>query len=148
MRILSFLALVVLGLTLVACVPLPALAPAATPTANIENLPADVDVATVAALRGRSDVVVLDVREPSEYAEGHIPGVKLIPVNDVSSPTGKEVPNRLSEIPRDKIVIVTCRTGNRSTKVAQYLREQGYTNIHNMLGGIEAWQQAGYPVEK
>ena len=59
-----------------------------------------------------------------------------------------QVPNRLSEIPKDKPVIVTCRSGNRSDQVTTFLRQQGYTNIHNMAGGIVAWQQAGYAVEK
>lgn len=114
----------------------------ATPAKELDvaNLAADIDVATVKAVQGRDDVVLLDVREQSEYDAGHIPGVKLIPVG--------EVPARLNEIPKDKAVIVTCRSGNRSSQVAKYLRDQGYTNIHNMLGGINAWQQAGYTVEK
>ncbi len=107
---------------------------------DVANLAADIDVATVKALQGRDDVVLLDVREQSEYDAGHIPGVKLIPVGAVAG--------RLNEIPKDKAVIVTCRSGNRSSQVAKYLRDQGYTNIHNMLGGINAWQQAGYVVEK
>lgn len=116
---------------------------AATPNASaidVSKLPSTVDVATVKALQGRDDVVVLDVREPSEYAAGHIPNVTLIPMG--------QVPNRLSEIPKDKTVILTCRSGNRSGQVADFLRQQGYSNVHNMEGGILAWQQAGYPVQK
>ncbi len=116
---------------------------AATPTApaiDVSKLPSTVDVATVKALQGRSDVVVFDVREPSEYAAGHIPNVTLIPMG--------QVPNRLAEIPKDKTVIVTCRSGNRSGQVADFLRQQGWTNVHNMQGGILAWEQAGYPVKK
>ncbi|MBI9048741.1 MAG: rhodanese-like domain-containing protein [Anaerolineaceae bacterium] len=86
------------------------------------------------------DVFVLDVREQSEYDEGHIPNVNLIPM--------MEVQNRLDEIPKDQEVIVTCRTGNRSLQVADYLVGLGYENIHNMDGGIVQWQQAGLPVEK
>jgi rhodanese-related sulfurtransferase len=116
-------------------------APAAEAAAvDVANLPDTVDAKTVSSLMGRDDVVVLDVREPSEYAEGHIPGVTLIPMNTV--------PNRLSEIPKDKTVIVTCRSGNRSGQVTEFLRQQGYTNVHNMTGGINAWQGAGLPVEK
>ncbi len=114
--------------------------PAPTAQVNVNALPANVTVAQTKALLGRSDVVILDVREQQEYDEGHIPGVKLIP-------TG-QVPNRLNEIPKDKPVIVTCRTGNRSASVTRLLRERGYTNVHNMEGGIVAWQGAGYPVEK
>ncbi|MGQ9489832.1 MAG: rhodanese-like domain-containing protein [Anaerolineae bacterium] len=114
-------------------------APAAT-AIDVRNLPDTVDVATVRALQGRPDVVLFDVREPYEYQAGHIPGVKLIPMNDV--------PVRINEIPRDKTVILTCRSGNRSGQVAEFLRKQGFTNVHNMRGGILAWQQAGYPIEK
>jgi rhodanese-related sulfurtransferase len=115
-------------------------APAAAPAAQAQSLPPDIDVATAASLRGRSDVVMLDVRTPEEYAQGHIPGVVPIPLN--------QVPNRLAEIPKDKTVVVTCHSGNRSSQAAQLLRQRGYDNVHNMLGGIVAWEQAGYPVEK
>lgn len=117
-----------------------AAAPAAAPVVDISKLPDTVDVATVKSLHGRDDVLIIDVREQSEYDAGHIPNVTLIPVN--------QVPNRLAEIPKDKPVIVTCRSGNRSGQVTNFLRQQGYTNVHNMQGGIVAWQQAGYPVEK
>lgn len=100
----------------------------------------DVDVSTVAEVKDRPDVLVLDVREQWEYDEMHIPGITLIPMDTV--------PNRLSEIPKDKEVIVTCRSGNRSSQVVNFLREQGFTNVHNMTGGILAWQAAGYAVEK
>jgi rhodanese-related sulfurtransferase len=135
-------AFAILALTLSACTATPAAptpAPAATQL-DVTQLGPNVDVATVNALQGRDDVVILDVREQSEYDAGHIPGVKLIPLNDV--------PNRLNEIPKDKPVIVTCRSGNRSGQATDFLRQQGYTNVHNMTGGINAWQQAGYPVEK
>src|SRR5690606_5393097 len=65
-----------------------------------------VDVETVAEVRERDDVLVLDVREQWEYDEGHIPGVTLIPMAEVSQ--------RLDDIPAAKTVIVTCRSGNRS----------------------------------
>ncbi len=130
--------LIAVVMLLGACAPAPA-APAAPPV-DVTNLPADVTVAQTKALLGRPDVVILDVREQQEYDQGHIPGVKLIPTGQVQ--------DRLSEIPTDKPVIVTCRSGNRSAAVTKLLREQGYTNVHNMEGGIVAWQGAGYPVDK
>jgi len=108
--------------------------------ASAEALPDTVDASTVKSFQGNPDVVILDVREPYEYEAGHIPGVKLIPLG--------ELPNRLAEVPKDKPVIVTCRTGNRSGQAVNFLRQQGYTNVHNMSGGFVAWERAGYPVEK
>jgi rhodanese-related sulfurtransferase len=103
------------------------------------SLPDTVDVDTVAGVMERDDVVVLDVREPWEYEEGHIPGVQLIPMAEISE--------RLDEVPAEGTVIVTCRSGNRSAQVTDYLRQQGYDNVHNMEGGILAWEAAGYEVE-
>ncbi|MCA9968111.1 MAG: rhodanese-like domain-containing protein, partial [Anaerolineales bacterium] len=103
------------------------------------SLPADIDVQTVNAIKDRDDVFVIDVREQWEYDEGHIPNITLMPMGEIAS--------RLSEIPTDKEVVVTCRSGNRSSQVATFLRDQGFTNVHNMEGGILAWQQAGLPVE-
>jgi phage shock protein E len=138
-----FVVLALAACTAVPAAPIPAPTPTSAPVAtqvDITQLGPNVDVATVKALQGRDDVVILDVREQSEYDAGHIAGVKLIPKGTIA--------NRLSEIPKDKPVIVTCHSGNRSGQVTDFLRQQGYTNVHNMTGGISAWQQAGYPVEK
>lgn len=103
------------------------------------NLPDTVDVQTVAEIMNRDDVVLIDVREQYEYDEAHIPGVTLIPLNSV--------PQRLDEIPKDKTVIMTCRSGNRSGQATDFLRENGFDNVHNMSGGINAWKSAGLDVE-
>ena len=106
---------------------------------EIAALPYNVSVdQTYAAFQ--SGVLILDVREQNEYDAGHIPGVMLIPM--------MQVPDHLDEIPTDQEVIVTCRTGNRSSQVAEFLLQNGYANIHDMEGGIVQWQAAGYPVEK
>ena len=107
---------------------------------EVLDLADTVNVQTVATIKEREDVIVLDVREQWEYDEGHIPGVTLIPM--------AEVANRLSEIPTDKEVIVTCRSGNRSGQVTDFLRQQGFDNVHNMEGGIIVWEAAGYAVEQ
>lgn len=106
---------------------------------DLHSLPATVDAATLAAIQEQDDVLVLDVREQWEYDEAHIPGVTHIPMN--------EVPDRLSEISTDQTVIVTCRSGNRSGQVTQFLRQNGYQRVHNLQGGILGWQEAGYAVE-
>jgi phage shock protein E len=104
------------------------------------NLPVQVDVATVENVRSQDDVVLIDVREDWEYAEGHIPGAVLIPLD--------QIPNRLNEIPQDKTAIAVCRSGNRSSQATNFLRQQGFDNVHNMRGGMLAWDQAGYEIEK
>ena len=76
------------------------------------------------------DVFVLDVREPYEYQIAQIGG-KLIPQNDV--------PQRLGEIPRDREIVVHCRSGARSQKIAEFLKQSGYTQVVNLAGGILAW---------
>jgi phage shock protein E len=111
-----------------------------TDLANGElNLPDTVDVQTVADIMNREDVILIDVREQYEYDEAHIPGITLIPLG--------EVPQRLDEIPTDKTVIMTCRSGNRSGQATDFLRKNGFDNVHNMAGGINAWQSAGLDVE-
>ena len=142
MRLSYLFPLVLLAVVLAGCSAAPATAPKASPVAPARtlNLAPDIDVATAESLRGQPDVVMLDVRTPEEYAQGHIPGVVPIPLD--------QVPSRLAEIPKDKTVIVTCRSGNRSNQAAQLLRQRGYDKVHNMLGGIVEWEKAGYPVEK
>jgi len=122
-----------------------AAAPAAPPAAEVAdqaalNLSVNVDPNTVEELRHRDDVVVIDVREDYEYNDGHIPGATLVPLG--------QVPNRLDEIPKDKTVIAVCRSGNRSSQATNFLRQQGFDNVHNMTGGMNAWAQAGYEIEK
>jgi len=134
--------LLLLVLLLAACGGADTAAPAAEADINAAPLELGdtVDVHTVAEVKDRDDVYLLDVREQWEYDEGHIPGVTLLPMAEVQS--------RLDEIPTDKEVIVTCRTGNRSGQVTDYLRQNGFDNVHNMQGGIVAWQQAGYEVSR
>ncbi len=83
--------------------------------------------------------MLLDVRTAEEYAEGHIQGALLIPV--------QELQQRISEVPKDKQVYVYCRSGVRSVRAAKMLVEAGYTRIENVQGGFMAWKDAGFPVE-
>ncbi len=76
------------------------------------------------------DVFILDVREPYEYQIANIGG-KLIPQNDV--------PQRLAEIDRDREIVVQCRSGARSQRIAEFLQQSGYTKVANLAGGILAW---------
>jgi adenylyltransferase/sulfurtransferase len=88
----------------------------------------------VKELKGRIDagekVYILDVREPYEYQIAQIGG-KLIPQNEVAQ--------RLSEIDREREVIVQCHSGIRSQRIAEFLKQQGYPRVVNLAGGITAW---------
>lgn len=83
--------------------------------------------------------MLLDVRTLEEYAEGHIKGALLIPV--------QELQQRISEVPKDRQVYVYCRSGVRSVRASNILVKAGYTRIENVQGGFMAWKDAGYPVE-
>ena len=84
--------------------------------------------------------VLIDVREKSEYDEAHIPGSVLIPLGELGA--------RLDEVPTDRDVYVHCRMGGRSARAVDYLRAVGRANSYNVSGGIEAWDEAGLPVER
>ncbi len=93
-------------------------------------------------LINQKDAVVIDVREPAEFAQSHI-------LNSRNVPQG-EIETRLKELERykEKPVIVACATGNRSGSAAAVLRKHGFASVVNLSGGIAAWQQAGLPTGK
>ena len=72
------------------------------------------------------------MRELDEYAEAHIPGVSLIPMNTI--------PSFLDDFDRNASYVFICRSGKRSQNVARYLKEQGMTNVSNFAGGMLSWQ--------
>jgi glyoxylase-like metal-dependent hydrolase (beta-lactamase superfamily II)/rhodanese-related sulfurtransferase len=91
-------------------------------------------------LDAERDLVVLDVREPSEWAEGHVPGARHVPM--------REVTRRIAEVPRDRPVAIMCAGGARSSLVASVLRAHGHTDLVNVWGGMTAWTQTGLPVAR
>jgi rhodanese-related sulfurtransferase len=82
--------------------------------------------------------ILLDVREPSEYAEGHLAGSTLLPLAQVATQAG--------QLDKNAPVYVICRSGNRSVTASQTLVKLGFKDVRNVKGGILAWQSAGYPV--
>jgi rhodanese-related sulfurtransferase len=82
--------------------------------------------------------VLIDVRSPEEFKSGHIPGAKNIDLRVLAQ--------RLDAVPKDKPVVLYCRSGNRSGQAASLLQQAGYAEIFN-LGGIGDWQSAGYPIK-
>jgi phage shock protein E len=81
--------------------------------------------------------LLIDVRTPEEFAEGHIAGAVNISLQTLTE--------RLNEVPRTLPVILYCRSGNRSNQAQQLLEQAGYTNVQDM-GGIIDWQAQGYPI--
>ncbi len=97
----------------------------------MSNLPHTVTNAELQDQLGRDDIIVLDVREPAEYAFGHI-------ANAVSIPLG-ELESRTHELDSDKEVFVICRTGNRSDFAAKNLTEKGFGRVKNVVEGMTEW---------
>lgn len=83
--------------------------------------------------------VLVDVREPAEYREGHLPGAVNIPMGQLTA--------RLDEIDRDRAVYVVCASGNRSSAMTDVLTAAGY-DATNVAGGTSAWLRSGRPTEK
>ncbi|MGY0230215.1 rhodanese-like domain-containing protein [Longispora urticae] len=81
---------------------------------------------------------LLDVREHDEWAAGHAPDAVHVPMS--------EIPARLAEVPQDGDVVVICRVGGRSARVVSYLQGNGYANVFNLDGGMQAWDAVGKPI--
>lgn len=81
---------------------------------------------------------VFDVRQPEEYEEAHVPGVRLVPLD--------QVPERVGDFPTDDTVYVICKSGGRSAKAVEFLRTQGVQAV-NVAGGTLGWIEARKPVE-
>ena len=98
-----------------------------------------VDVKQGAVMQSQG-ALMIDVREPGEYAAGHAPGTQLIPLGQLE--------RRLSELSahKDQPVVLICRSGNRSGQAQEMLTKAGFTQAVNVEGGMNAWAQAGLPV--
>jgi len=98
-----------------------------TPAASVR---ARVDSAELIRLQG-SGVMVVDVRTPSEYASGHIPGALNVPVD--------QLPQTSATWSKDRAVAVYCATGARSANAASYLAGQGFTKVYDLASGMGSW---------
>ena len=103
--------------------------------ATADKLPLEISVSEAASMRD-AGAFVLDVREPEEWNESHIPGATLIPLGQLAS--------RVNEVPKDQEIVVMCRSGNRSQEGRDILIQAGFTNVTSMAGGINQWKAAGY----
>ena len=93
-------------------------------------------------LINREDALVVDVREPNEFAAGHVLGAKNLPLARLEA-SGADLARK-----KERPLIVYCDGGERSAKALASLKKHGFTRVANLSGGLGAWQQAGLPVEK
>lgn len=93
-------------------------------------------------LVNRQSAVVVDVGEPAEYSAGHVPTAISAPLSKLTEPATSLA------IYKERPLVVTCRTGQRSLKAAALLRKQGFAMVHVLAGGVAAWERASLPVEK
>jgi phage shock protein E len=128
---------IVYGIILLAVIVLAWIFLKPAPAPVVQEYPLEVSPQQTSDLLAKG-TFVLDVREPDEWAAGHIAGATLIPLGDL--------PNRLSEVPQDKEVVVVCRSGRRSAEGRDILRNAGYSLATSMTGGMNAWSAANFPV--
>ena len=99
----------------------------------------EIDSATLQSkLAAGDDVHLIDIRTSGEVAQGAIPGASHLPMH--------LIPVRMSEIPKDKEVILYCRSGARSYHACSYLAQQGFDNMLNLRGGIIGWARGGFDI--
>jgi rhodanese-related sulfurtransferase len=93
-------------------------------------------------LVNRENAVIVDVREQTEFAAGHLPAARNIPL--------KEIETRSGELKKfiKRPLIVVCQTGNRSRNALAALRKAGFERVVNLDGGFAAWSQAGQPISR
>ena len=84
------------------------------------------------------DITLLDIRTEAEVAQGMLPNSEHLPMH--------LIPLRMNDLPRDKDVVLYCRSGARSYHACSYLMQQGYRNVTNLRGGIIGWARGGYEI--
>jgi rhodanese-related sulfurtransferase len=99
-----------------------------------------VDVATARQLMEAGGIRIIDVREPNEYAQGHVPNAELIPL-------GQILAKPQDHIRTDEKTIFVCGVGQRSAVAAEMAAAIGATDIYNMEGGTQAWIENGFPTD-
>lgn len=104
---------------------------------------------TAEAVQNDPKTLILDVREPGEWAEGHIPGALHVPRGMLEAKADLEYANREARLAdRSQPITVHCASGARSALAADVLQQMGFTNVRSMLGGITAWKENGLPIER
>ena len=106
----------------------------------LQNIPEVEPAQLQSRLEGGEQIVVIDVREPDEFAKGKVPGAYTIPRGVLEG----QVDGRL---PRDSTVVLYCAGGARSALACKSLAEMGFTKVENLQGGFSSWVKSGMPVE-
>ena len=97
-----------------------------------------VDVKQAHEMQGEdAGALIIDVREPNEYAQIRAKGAVLLPLGRLN--------NRVKDLPRNREILLMCRTGGRSQNATQFLAATGFETVTNVSGGIVAWYNAGLP---
>jgi rhodanese-related sulfurtransferase len=97
----------------------------------------EIDVVEAQRRQTQGGALLIDVRELDEWQQGHAPGSRLVPLGRL-----------MAELPRDRELLLICRSGNRSGQAQRRLAAQGYQNAFNVAGGMIAWERAGLPVAR
>lgn len=110
-----------------------------------KNTYTNINVQQAKEMIDRGEVFILDVRAPDEYASGHIKNSTLLAVQDIPA---TELEIKLKELPKDRSILVYCRSGRRSVAASTILVDNGFAQVYNMQGGITEWMNAGYETVK
>lgn len=114
----------------------------AAPSSDTKPKPQLVDATEAEKLIADKKVVVLDVRNPAEYASGHIQGSTNLDIH------GKDFQTKLAEMDKDQPYLVHCAVGMRSAKACSIMSNLGFKNVYDLKGGLDAWKKAGKPLVK
>lgn len=94
------------------------------------------------ALINRENALVIDVRDAKEYAGGHLPDARSLPIAQI-----EELAGELDKY-RDTPLILVCQSGSRSAAACKKLEKLGFARVHNLSGGVQAWSEAGLPLRR
>jgi rhodanese-related sulfurtransferase len=93
-------------------------------------------------LSKEADSIILDVRTPEEVAQGKIPNAIVIDIYDSDFET------KVTQLPKEKSILIYCSAGVRSAKAGEYLTANGYTSVYHLQGGLGDWYKNDFPLEK
>ena len=109
---------------------------------NFDNLSPEASSQFIKANENNAEFVLLDVRTPDEFSQGHLKNSINLDLYNPNFAT------ELGKLDKNKTYLVYCRSGRRSASAATQMKSLGFTNVSNMLGGITQWMQEGRPIEK